>query len=103
MTTESSLSFLQTWYAAQSNGFWEHGYGITIESLATPGWSVTVDLADTALERKSMAEIASQKSAKDWIACKVEHGRFKGQGDPQKLAMILQIFQNWAAREETVK
>jgi len=103
VATEGSLAFLQTWYAAQSNGFWEHGRGITIESLATPGWSVTIDLEETALERKPMQRIASQKSSTDWIVCEIDHARFKGQGDPGKLALILQIFQTWAARDDTLE
>ncbi len=50
-----------------------------------------------------MQEFAAHRSAKDWIVCKVDHNRFKGEGDPQKLAMILQIFQNWVLNAATVK
>ena len=91
MATDGPLLFLQSWYGAQSNGFWEHGNGVTI------------DLTGTVLEEKKMQEIAVQRSAKDWIVCKVDHNQFKGEGDPLKLGMILQIFQNWASRDATVK
>jgi len=97
MATVGPFSFLQSWYIEQLNGFWEHGNGVTIESLATPGWAVTIDLAGTALEERPMQEVAAHRSAKDWVVCKVYHNRFKGEGDPQKLRMILQIFQNWAS------
>ena len=103
MAAIGPFSFLQSWYQAQLNGYWEHGNGVTIESLATPGWAVTIDLAGTALEDEKMQEVKSQRSATDWIVVTVDHNRFKGEGDPQKLAMILQIFQNWASREATVK
>ena len=101
--TEGSLTFLQSWYASQTNGFWEHGGGVTIESLATPGWAVTIDLAGTPLEESAMQEFTAQRSAKDWVVCRVDHAQFKAEGDPQKLALILQLFQNWAAREAAVK
>ncbi len=43
------LAELQRWYLAQCNDDWEHSYGVTIETLDNPGWSVHIDLADTAL------------------------------------------------------
>ena len=103
MATDGSLLFLQSWYGTQSNGFWEHGNGVTIESLATPGWAVTIDLTGTEFEDKAMPEFAAHRTAKDWIVCKVDHNQFKGEGDPQKLGMILQVFQNWATRAAAVK
>ena len=54
MAAEGPFSFLQSWYLAQLNGYWEHGNGVTIESLATPGWAVTIDVAGTALEERAM-------------------------------------------------
>ena len=103
MTTEGPFSFIQAWYLGQLNGFWEHGNGVTIESLATPGWAVTIDLFGTALEEREMEEFAVHRSDKDWFVCRVDHNRFKGEGDPHKLGMILQVFQNWASRASTVK
>jgi hypothetical protein len=33
---------IQGWYAAQCNGDWEHRYGVSIDTLDNPGWSVTL-------------------------------------------------------------
>ena len=103
MTTDGPFSFIQAWYLSHLNDFWEHGNGVTIESLATPGWAVTIDLFGTALEDREMEEVAEHRSATDWILCRVDHNRFKGEGDPRKLGAILQVFQNWASRASTVK
>lgn len=93
-----AIQFLQAWYQQQSNGFWEHGHGITIETLAAPGWLVRIDLEETPFEGRSMREVSAQRSAKDWIVCRVEHNQFHGEGDPQKLAAILHVFQSWASQ-----
>ena len=96
-----AIEFLQTWYCAQVNGEWEHARGVTIETLDNPGWKVTIDLVGTPLERASMNAVRREKSALDWLVCEVEHGQFRGNGDPRKLPAILQVFQSWA--EETAK
>ena len=87
-----------TWYRARCNGWWEHGKGITIETLASPGWSVTVDLVETPLEGAVMNAYTTRRSEKDWITCRVEHNQFRGEGDPEKLVAILDVFRTWAAQ-----
>ena len=51
LTFMSTLARLEAWYLRQCNGDWEHLYGVTIETLDNPGWSVTIDLTGTKLER----------------------------------------------------
>ena len=41
----SALRKLQSWYQAQCDEDWEHGEGITIETLDNPGWSLEIALA----------------------------------------------------------
>src|SRR5664280_3839686 len=48
----NELQQLQGWYESQCDGDWEHTYGLRIETLDNPGWSLTVDLEDTDLEAK---------------------------------------------------
>jgi Immunity protein 53 len=96
-----AIEFLQAWYHAQTNGEWEHARGVTIETLDNPGWRVTIDLLDTPLAGIAMAPIRLEKSPLDWLVCEVERDQFRGNGDPQKLLVILQAFQSWA--EEAVK
>ncbi len=57
---------------------------------------VTIDLAGTALDGRPMASVQDQRSGRDWLLCEVEHNQFCGQGDPQKLLAILDLFQRWA-------
>lgn len=92
------VNFLQNWFQRQCDGFWERSHGVTLETLDTPGWLVTIDLTDTALEKQLMPKLSRERSERDWIVCEVANGQFRGQGDPQKLMDILQVFQSWAAR-----
>jgi len=91
------VEFAQSWYRAQANGTWEHAHGITIETLDSPGWMVTIDLVETPLEGRSMTAVRQERSALDWIVCEVEQNRFRGQGDTEKLLPILRVFQDWAS------
>jgi hypothetical protein len=88
--------FLQSWYQAQANGEWERAHGVTIETLDTPAWLVTIDLAGTPLDGRSMPTLQDERSPSDWLLCEVDHNQFLGQGDSQKLLAILGVFQRWA-------
>ena len=41
------LCWLQNWYHSNCDGGWEHLYGVKIDTLDNPGWSVAIDLEDT--------------------------------------------------------
>ncbi len=45
-----ALYLLQRWYLGQCDGEWEHGYGVSIDTIDNPGWRLRVELADTALQ-----------------------------------------------------
>lgn len=92
----AAFAYLQTWFRAQCNGFWEHGNGVTIETLDNPGWMVTIDVSETPLDGKVMKPIRKERNEKDWMACSVENNKFRGQGDPAKLDEILEAFAAWA-------
>ncbi len=97
------VSFLQQWLREVCNGEWEQTKGVTIESLSSPGWIVTVDLAESPLDGVPMDPVRAERSSSDWIDCRVELNQFIGSGDPSKLSTILHVFQTWATRSQKVK
>lgn len=99
MSTTELLQDLQAWYAAQTNGDWEHEYGIRIESLDNPGWFVMIELSGTFLARKPFEHVERKSSETDWIDCDVVAEAFTGAGGPHNLAELLQVFLDWAKRE----
>ena len=98
----TSLKELQDWYRSQCNEDWEHSFGVKIETLDNPGWTVTVDLTETNVQDKpfesySCGAIANDLTEdQDWIVCKVEERKFKGAGGPAKLEEIIATFLAWA-------
>ncbi|HVT91662.1 MAG TPA: immunity 53 family protein [Bryobacteraceae bacterium] len=104
MTSEKHvLDFLQKWYLAQCNGEWEQIKGVTIETLETPGWMVTIDLAETPLENVPMEPVKVELGPNDWIDCQVETQQFRATGDSSKLIAILGVFEKWASRAQQVE
>lgn len=91
-----SLIWLQKWYLKECNGDWEHNYGIRIETLDNPGWSVKINLIDTDLEDESFNKVAIERHENDWIFCKTnEESEFLGYGGPENLGEILDVFKAW--------
>jgi len=97
------LKALQNWYLSQCNDSWEHRYGVKIDTLDNPGWSLKVDLTGTDLENQPFSIMKygvdkdSHPESDNWISCKVEENRFMGFGGPQKLEEIIQVFLTWAS------
>jgi len=99
------LDDLQGWYEAQCDGDWEHSYGITIETLDNPGWSVRINLEGTGLEDVPFTEIEidADQGTKHWLRCRRCGNTFVGFGSPDKLQTILDIFLMWAASSTPTK
>lgn len=50
-----ALYLLQRWYLGQCNDEWEHSFGVAIETLDNPGWSLRIELEETSLEHRRSA------------------------------------------------
>jgi len=93
------LDWLQNWYSEQSDGDWEEQYGITIDTLDNPGWSLKIDLRNTSLDSKKFERIEVDIDDKDWYFCWVENRQFHGASSPQHLTSMLQIFKKWSEQQ----
>lgn len=92
-TSETTLlNWLQNWYKTNCNGDWEHTYGIKIETLDNPGWSVVVDLKETNLEHLTREYTLIENSDDDWYALSITDSRFEASSDPSKLEFLLYKF-----------
>lgn len=94
--TSDDLIWVQSWYQSNCNGDWEHSYGIRVDTLDNPGWSVTIDLKGTDLEHEAMQPTSRDDGPDDWIRLEVKDYKFLGHGAPNKLASILRGFREWA-------
>jgi hypothetical protein len=102
------LSWLQQWYSEQCDDEWEHGSGITIETIDNPGWSVKIRVEGTELASAQFEPVKSALSETDWIQCRVaerkngllpnsspNYRRFEGFGGALNLGDIIKIFRTW--------
>jgi hypothetical protein len=95
----AALSRLQRWYASQCDGDWEHQLGVEIGTLDNPGWTVKIDLKDTALESAAFDHVRDLDDEREWVDCKVVDAKFQGAGGPHMLGAIIEIFVRWAENE----
>ncbi|MHB1458026.1 MAG: Imm53 family immunity protein [Armatimonadota bacterium] len=89
------MKWLQQWYWRHCDGDWEHGYGVTIETMDNPGWSLTINLEDTSLAQENFDAITIQRDEYDWLNCSVENSTFKGYCSPMNLMELIEIFASW--------
>ena len=86
------IEWLQNWYTRQCDGKWEHEYGIKIETLDNPGWSIVIDLKNTELEKLKIPYSLNEKTDEDWFGYSIENGVFKAAGGAQSLSVIIELF-----------
>jgi hypothetical protein len=89
------LQDLEGWFSEQCNEEWEHSYGLTIETLDNPGWSVRIDVAETPLATRVFPPVKVERSQNDWIDCHVKDNVFEGRGGPHNLGEIVETFFKW--------
>ncbi|MDZ5472348.1 immunity 53 family protein [Bacillus sp. 31A1R] len=99
-----TLKWLQQWYFEQCNGDWEHGFGVRIETIDNPGWSIMISVEDTDVRNKPFESIDIERTETDWLYCKTDFGQeldsfhFVGYGGPENLEEILNVFKVWVER-----
>lgn len=93
---DEPLSWLQQWYWRHCDGDWEHSYGITIDTMDNPGWSVTIDLEETALAQESFDAVSVHRGKYDWLECSVVGSKFQGYCSPTNLSVLVGLFASWA-------
>ncbi|EKB58756.1 immunity 53 family protein [Bergeyella zoohelcum] len=86
------IKWIENWYVSQCDGDWEHSYGIIIETIDNPGWSITIDLLETSIEKLFIEYSLTELSENNWYGYSVNQGQFKAVGDPTKLFFLLNLF-----------
>lgn len=94
------LRFLQGWYLEQCDGDWEHEFGIRIDNLDNPGWSIAVDLTGTPIEGTALAYTRLNEDLQDWVHAWSDGRTFEAATGPLGLLPALQVFRNFASSEQ---
>ena len=85
----NDITWLEAWYQQNCDGYWEHSYGIEIETLDNPGWHVKIDLSKTDYVNLKAEELKEDTDDDNWIRCSITNGIFNGYGDCKKLGVII--------------
>ena len=86
------LNWIQNWYVSQCDGEWEHEYGVKIDTIDNPGWSVKIDLAYTNWEYLEIPWTLHENHIDDWYGYSIKEKTFNASGDPSKLEFLLMQF-----------
>jgi hypothetical protein len=90
-----AISLLESWYSAQCNGEWEHGYGVKINALDNPGWRLVIDLRATSAESRSLNHSDIERTDDDWVHYWVENCQFNAACGARNLSEAIEIFVRW--------
>jgi len=87
------LTRIQNWYKTNCDGDWEHSYGFSITTLDNPGWTVRIDLEDTALEKLDFSRsYQNEEKEQDWFFIKTEKKVLDINCGPSNLNQVFSIF-----------
>lgn len=93
------LTELIKWFSLLCDGDWEHGEGITIESLDNPGWHIKICLEGTLLEEVPFDEIKRGDSEdfndENWLECRRDDRFFIAMCGRGVLEEAIGIFVKW--------
>lgn len=97
MTSSSVIDRLQEWYESNCDGDWEHQYGVRIETIDNPGWSLEIDLVDTKLAARAFVPARVERTPSDWYSCRVADDQFTAACGPRNLTEVISFFLDWAS------
>lgn len=105
--SDDNLMWLMGWYLAECNGDWEHSYGVKIDTLDNPGWTLKIDLRETALHRRPFERVEHREPASDleewrslgsWWVAEVKDDSFDAACGPLDLPAVIEIFRDWVGQ-----
>jgi hypothetical protein len=91
----AGLLLLEKWFAARCDGNWEQHYGVRIDSLDNPGWTLEIDLDGTPAQSRCLARTMIQRGENDWINFWVADKRFHARMGVGNLDEAIGIFVGW--------
>lgn len=99
-----NLAWLSQWYLSQCDNDWEHSYGVKIDTLDNPGWSLKIDLTDTPMQgrpfqREEHGEISGDldewRQTGSWWVARVDGNTFDVACGPLDLSAAVGVFRRW--------
>lgn len=99
----SAFLLLEKWFANRCNGEWEQHYGVRIDSLDNPGWTLQIDLDGTEAQSCCLRRTMIQRGENDWIHYWVERKQFQARMGLPNLEEAVRIFVDWFDRASSLR
>ena len=102
-----NLDWLMNWYVRECNNDWEHSYGVKIDTLDNPGWTMVIDLRETQLEGRSFkskhgepsGDLDEWRELGSWWTADADGVRFKAACGPTDLSAVIGVFREWVENQ----
>lgn len=99
---------MMNWYVREYNNDWEHSYGVKIDTLDNPGWTIEIDLRETSMEGRPFeakhGEVADDldewRKLGSWWSADADGVRFKASCGPTDLSAVIGLFREWVASQD---
>jgi len=80
---DKDFSALEKWYLDRCDGYWEHSWGVKIQTLDNPGWRIEINLNETTAQLRILPRQKIERTESDWIHYWVEKETFQAAADLQ--------------------
>ncbi|WP_082475752.1 Imm53 family immunity protein [Rhizobium sp. Leaf341] len=90
------LDWFSSWYEAQCDGEWEHGFGPSISTVDNPGRSLKIGVAGTDCDGRTLERITHKyEHEASWWTCWTENNVFHSAAGPLHDRSVLKAFRDW--------
>lgn len=87
-----NIEWLQNWYATKCNGDWEHQFGVSIDTIDNPSWTLSIDLIGSPLAGRVEHCRRTERTVRDWYAWEIRGEKFIAHGGPKNLSDLIGLF-----------
>ncbi|GGY90672.1 rhodanese-related sulfurtransferase [Streptomyces nitrosporeus] len=95
---DRGIQFIQSWYASNCNGEWEHEFGVRMATSDNPGWHIEIDVTETDLEGVHVAREKHELLEGRWMIAWSDGVVFQLACDPLSLCCVDVFFEEVAGK-----
>ncbi|MEU7717035.1 Imm53 family immunity protein [Streptomyces tibetensis] len=90
------IRYIQSWYASNCDGEWEHEFGIRMATTDNPGWHIRIDVSETDLEGVVVPRERHDLSDGGWMIAWSDGKVFQAACGPMSLRDVDALFEEVA-------
>ncbi|MEU0170014.1 Imm53 family immunity protein [Streptomyces sp. NPDC093516] len=90
------MRYIQSWYASNCDGEWEHEFGIRMATTDNPGWHIQIDVSETNLEGVLVPRERRDLSGGEWMIAWSDGKVFQAACSPLGLRDVDALFEHVA-------